>query len=173
MTAGTTPRHLWQFNQGFPRGFAPLKEAAARYGAAPGAWLSPWGGYGKPREQRLASAKAAGFETNDDGLALSGPKYFDRFRSVVEHLITDGGVNQFKIDGTGSAQQVVQGSSFGSDFEAAIALINDMRRLEPRIYVNLTTGTYPSPFWLRWCDSIGAVAKITTLPERAVTVSAG
>lgn len=148
------PQHLWQFNAGFPQGFAPLKEAAARYGAAPGAWLSPWGGYGKPREQRLTSAKAGGFETNDDGLALSGPKYFDLFRGVVERLIREGGVNQFKIDGTGSAQQVARGSSFGSDFEAAIALIDDMRRLDPRIYVNLTTGTYPSPFWLRWCDSI-------------------
>jgi hypothetical protein len=29
-----------------------------------------------------------------------------------------------------------------------------MRRLEPDIFVNLTTGTYPSPFWLRYCDSI-------------------
>ena len=148
------PEHLWQFNSGFPHGFEPLKRAAARYGAAPGAWLSPWGGYGKPREQRLTSARALGYETNEDGLALSGPKYYRLFESVVERFITDGGVNQFKIDGTGSAQQVFPGSTFGSDFEAAIALIASMRSLKPDIYVNLTTGTYPSPFWLRYCDSI-------------------
>ena len=46
---------LWRFNQGFPRGFAPLRDAAARYGAAPGIWLSPWGGYGKPKQERLAA----------------------------------------------------------------------------------------------------------------------
>ncbi|HEY9180039.1 MAG TPA: enterotoxin, partial [Candidatus Baltobacteraceae bacterium] len=148
------PEHLWQFNRGFPDGFAPLKAAARRYGAAPGAWLSPWGGYGKPREERLASARASGYEIDADGLALSGPKYFKLFDDVVQRFITDGGVNQFKIDGTGSDAQVFPGSSFGSDFEAAIALIADMRRLEPQIYVNLTTGTYPSPFWLRYCDSI-------------------
>ena len=35
---------LWHFHKGFPHGFAPLQRAAARYGAAPGVWLSPWGG---------------------------------------------------------------------------------------------------------------------------------
>lgn len=148
------PHRLWQFNAGFPNGFAPLKIAAARYGAAPGAWLSPWGGYGKPREERLASARALGYEIDEDGLALSGPKYYQLFESVVEGFIREGGANQFKIDGTGSAARVFAGSPFGSDFDAAIALIADMRRLRPDVYVNLTTGTYPSPFWLRYCDSI-------------------
>ncbi len=148
------PDNLWHFNRGFPHGFAPLKTAAAQYGAAPGAWLSPWGGYGRPHDQRLASARRWGYEIDEDGLALSGPKYYGLFTEVVEQFIRDGGVNQFKIDGTGSAQQVFPGSPFGSDFEAAIALIAHMRALEPSIYVNLTTGTYPSPFWLRYCDSI-------------------
>jgi hypothetical protein len=148
------PNHLWQFNAGFPDGFAPLKTAAYRYGAAPGAWLSPWGGYGKPREERLTSARASGYEIDDDGLALSGPKYFELFDDVVQRFIRRGGVNQFKIDGTGSAARVFSGSPFGSDFEAAIALISHMRKAKPDIYVNLTTGTYPSPFWLRYCDSI-------------------
>ena len=44
---------LWQFHAGFPDGFTPLKEAAAKFGAAPGVWLSPWGGYGAPRAARL------------------------------------------------------------------------------------------------------------------------
>jgi hypothetical protein len=43
---------------------------------------------------------------------------------------------------------------FDSDFDAAIALIGDLRAAEPNLYVNLTTGTYPSPFWLRYADSI-------------------
>ena len=29
-----------------------------------------------------------------------------------------------------------------------------MRGEKPDLYVNLTTGTYPSPFWLHWADSI-------------------
>lgn len=39
---------LWQFHAGFPSGFTPLRESAAKFGAAPGIWLSPWGGYGPP-----------------------------------------------------------------------------------------------------------------------------
>jgi len=148
------PNDLWAFNNGFPNGFAPLKAAAAAYGAAPGAWLSPWGGYGDPRDQRLAAAKREGFEVDADGLALSGPKYYERFHSVVMDFIKNGGVNHFKVDGTGSSATVYPGSRFGNNFEAAIALIEDMRKAEPDIYVNLTTGTYPSPFWLRYCDSI-------------------
>ncbi len=147
------PNDLWHFNNGFPNGFAPLTKAAAAYGAAPGAWLSPWGGYGVPRDERLASAKRLGYELNDDGLALSGPKYFAYFSDVVENFIRSG-VNQFKLDGTGDAGSVYPGSRFGSDFDAAIALVTQMRAQRPDIYVNLTTGTYPSPFWLRYCDSI-------------------
>ena len=45
---------------GFPHGFTPLRDAAARYGAAPGVWLSPWGGYGKPKEERLRARPGAG-----------------------------------------------------------------------------------------------------------------
>ena len=151
---GWDDRRFWGFHEGFPRGFAPLRDAAARYGAAPGVWLSPWGGYGKPREERLAYAKSQGFETNEDGLALSGPVYYRRFREVCLDFVRRYGVNQFKIDGTGSSSRVVPGSAFGSDFEAAIALIGDLRAEKPGLFVNLTTGTYPSPFWLFHADSI-------------------
>jgi hypothetical protein len=69
-------------------------------------------------------------------------------------MIADYNVNQFKIDGTGNANSVVAGSKFDSDFDAAISLIGELRKARPDLYVNLTTGTYPSPFWLRFADSI-------------------
>jgi len=145
---------LWSFHSGFPNGFARVREAAAKYNAAPGVWLSPWGGYGKPKEERIANGKAQGFETNARGFALSGPKYYQRFHETCLKMIHDFGVNQFKIDGTGNASSAFPGSVFDSDFDAAIALIGDLRAAEPDLYINLTTGTYPSPFWLRYADSI-------------------
>jgi hypothetical protein len=148
------PKTLWGFHGGFPRGFSALREAAARYGAAPGVWMSPWGGYGKPKQDRLTFGKAKGFETNAGGFALSGPVYYKRFLETCLTMIRRYGVNQFKFDGTGNADRAFPGSQFGSDFEAAIALIETLRREKPDLYVNLTTGTYPSPFWLRWADSI-------------------
>lgn len=145
---------LWQFHAGFPNGFAPLRDAAARYGAAPGIWLSPWGGYGPPREARLATARAAGFEVDAQGLALSGPKYYPLFHDTALRLLREDGINQFKLDGTGSPDKVTPGSAFDSDFAAAMALIDDLRKVRPDLYINLTTGTWPSPFWLRTADSI-------------------
>ena len=147
-------RKLWQFNEHFPHGFTPVRAAAERVGAAPGVWLSPWGGYGPPRQERLAAAKAGGYEVDDQGLALSGPKYYALFHDATLGLLKDYGINQFKLDGTGSPDKVTPGSEFDSDFAAAIALIGDLRAVKPDLFINLTTGTWPSPFWLRTADSI-------------------
>jgi hypothetical protein len=148
------PTTLWKFNPGFPDGLTKVTEEAAKYNAAPGIWLSPWGGYDGPKEKRLASAHAEGFETNEGGLALSGPKYYRYFRDTCMQMIEKYGVNQFKFDGTGNANEVIKGSEFDSDFDAAIDLIGELRARKPDIYINLTTGTYPSPFWLLYADSI-------------------
>ena len=148
------PAALWGFHAGFPDGFSRVRDAAARCGAAPGVWMSPWGGYGKPKEERLANGRANGYEMNEGGFQLSGPKYYQRFRDTCFDMIRRYGVNQFKFDGTGNASSAVAGSVFDSDFDAAIALISELRGEESDLFVNLTTGTYPSPFWLRYADSI-------------------
>jgi len=148
------PRSLWSFDAGFPDGFAPIRAVAAKYGAAPGIWLSPWGGYDRAKEERMKYGRQRGFEMNEGGFALSGPKYFARFRQVTLDFVRNYGINQFKIDGTGNASSVFPGSDFDSDFHAAISLIEEWRALKPDIFVNLTTGTYPSPFWLKYADSI-------------------
>ncbi len=147
------PKTLWGFGPGFPDGFNKVRAEAEKYRSEPGAWLSPWGGYGQPRRDRLKYGREQGFETNEGGFALSGPKYYQRFHDTCVEFIEKYGVNQFKIDGTGNVSSVIPGSSFDSDFDAAIALIHDLRRIKPDLYVNLTTGTYPSPFWLRYADS--------------------
>jgi len=144
----------WNFSKDFPKGFIPLKEAAAQYGAAPGVWLSPWGGYSQPKQERVAAGKDNGFEIIDGGFALSGPHYYDNFHAATMKLLLEQGVNQFKFDGTGNANKVFPGSRFDSDFGAAIALIGDLRRAKPDLFINLTTGTYPSPAWLRYADTI-------------------
>jgi hypothetical protein len=148
------PHSLWSFDAGFPGGFSPLRVAAAKYGAAPGIWLSPWGGYDKAKEERMKYGEKQGFEMNAGGFALSGPKYFAHFRDVTFDFIRKYGINQLKIDGTGNVNSVFPGSDFDSDFHAAISVIEQWRALKPDIFVNLTTGTFPSPFWLRYADSI-------------------
>jgi hypothetical protein len=144
----------WNFSKAFPHGFVPLCKAAEKYGAAPGVWLSPWGGYGKPRRERVANGRKAGYGIVDNGLALSAPKYWKRFHEVVMTLLNDDCINQFKFDGTGNVDSVYPGSEFDSDFAAAIQLIDDIRADKPDTFINLTTGTWASPFWLKYADSI-------------------
>lgn len=148
------PATLWHFNSGFPEGLTKIAQVAAGYGAGPGIWLSPWGGYDGPKKQRVESAHNEGYETNEGGLALSGPNYYRYFRDTCVSLIEKYGVNQFKFDGTGNVNEVIKGSEFDSDFAAAIHLIDELRAKKSDLYVNLTTGTYPSPFWLIYADSI-------------------
>ncbi len=83
------PATLWQFNTGFPDGFTKLRSTAASYGTSPGVWLSPWGGYGKPKQQRVAAGQAAGYEIVDKGFALSGPRYYAAFRDACVKFVKD------------------------------------------------------------------------------------
>jgi hypothetical protein len=148
------PATLWRFDKlNFPNGFAPIQAAAAKYGAAPGIWLSPWGGYGKPHDLRLQFGKAQGFETRDDNFTLAGPKYYERFRGLCVDVVDKYGINQFKFDGIGQNT----GSGGGGaqrDFDAMLKLIAELRSHKPDVYINQTTGTWPSPFWLLFADSI-------------------
>jgi hypothetical protein len=168
-------KSLWKFNAGFPSGFAAVKSAAEKFNADPGVWMSPWGGYSKPKQERMEFAKAAGYEVVANGYALSGPRYYDAFRDVCMEMIQKYGVNQFKFDGTGNVDSVFPGSRFDSDFAAAIHLIGELREAKPDIFINLTTGTWPSPFWVMTADSIwrggedDSTAGVGTYRERWIT----
>ncbi len=145
---------LWHFNSGLPNGFTKIHEVADKNGFGIGVWLSPWGGYSTAKKERIAAGEKAGYETVKGGFALSAPKYYKLFESTCLEMISKYGVNQFKFDGTGNASTVFPGSLFDSDFSAMIHLIERLRLQEPNIFINLTTGTRPSPFWLRYSDSI-------------------
>ncbi len=144
---------LWQFHADMPNEFRELDKLAKSYKASPGVWFSPWGGYGPPKERRIEAAEGK-FETNERGFALSGPKYYEHFREMCLHMIRENGINHFKFDGTSGEAAPAKGSKFGSDFEAMIALIDELRDEKADIYINLTTGTWASPFWFGIADSI-------------------
>jgi len=146
-------KSLWHPHKGFPEGFAPVTKAAAHYGAGLGFWLSPWGGYGQPKEDRLKQGRAEGFEINDGSFSMAGPKYYARFRGLCVDVVRQQGANHFKFDGIGSGSGEGAGSAM-RDFEAMLRLVAELRSIRPDLYINQTTGTWPSPFWLLHADSI-------------------
>ncbi|WP_124849824.1 enterotoxin [Acidipila sp. EB88] len=148
------PNTLWGFDSGFPHGFTRVGAAASTYHAGIGVWLSPWGGYDRQKQERVAYGKSHGYEILNNGYALSGPRYYKQFEQTCLDMVDRYHVNQFKFDGTGNADRVFPGSAFDSDFDAAIHLIDRLRGAKPGLFINLTTGTTPSPFWLFYADSI-------------------
>jgi hypothetical protein len=144
----------WLFGPAFKHGFGVVKQKADSLHTSVGLWLSPWGGYNKPRDIRVSHAKENGFETVDGKLALSGPNYFRNFNEQIIKLIKNEHITSFKLDGMGNANSYIPGSPFASDFDASIQLVKNMREANKELFINLTTGTNASPAWLFYADSI-------------------
>jgi hypothetical protein len=148
------PKSLWQFHAGFPHAFAPLADACREYNTRLGVWLSPFGGYGEPKNQRIKFGREQGFEINDTGFSLAGPKYYAAFKRACVEMILRFGVNHFKFDGIATGMYASGGAQYVLDTEAMRRLMLELRQEDPNLYINLTTGSWPSPFWLRYADSL-------------------
>ena len=141
------PKTLWQIlKSNFPNGFTPLTQTAKKYDSRIGAWLSPWGGYGKAKQDRLDYGKTQGFETNKAGFSLAGPHYYQRFRQSCIDFMDCYNANFFKFDGTDAANI--------DQVQALFQLTNDLYEKDPGLFISLTVGTWASPFWLLNGDSI-------------------
>ncbi|CAK9038304.1 unnamed protein product [Durusdinium trenchii] len=149
------PHSLWEFDQQrFPRRFDEVAKRAKDFGAGTGVWLSPWGGYGFTQEARVKFGKKQGYETNynkniqSEGFSLAGKKY-------QKVLGCFGPVNMFKFDGVAGNP-----TELAMEMEAMLRTLAQLRNQksqkddEEDVWINLTTGTWPSPFFLFWADSI-------------------
>jgi hypothetical protein len=150
-------KSLWQFNPGFPDGFANLSKATKAVNAQLGVWISPWGGYDEPKIQRLAFGKKQNppFETNENGFSLTGSVYYNRFRDVTLSFVKNYNVSMFKFDGVGAGNGANGASiTYQKDIEAFLKLITELRSNKPDLYLSLTVGTWPSVYWLKYGDAI-------------------
>ncbi len=148
------PRTLWEFHHGFPRQFTPLAALCKEYQTHLGVWLSPFGGYGSSKEQRLKYGRQQGYEINAAGFSLAGQKYYAAYKQACLNMIRNYGVNYFKFDGIADGMYASGGAEYILDTEAMRLLMIELRHENPDLYINLTTGSWPSPFWLRYADSL-------------------
>jgi hypothetical protein len=148
------PATLWRFHEGFPEGFTPLRPVVEKYDSALGAWLSPFGGYGKAKAERLKYGRQQRFETNKNGFSLAGPKYSARFTDACISMIFKYKLNYFKFDGIGVMNRPTGTvPEFARDMEALLTLMGALRLIPGKVFINATTGTWSSPYWLWHCDS--------------------
>ncbi len=142
------PKTLWQFHPSFPNGFTKMKEVAESYGSSLGVWISPYGGFREPKRQRIEYGKMQDppFETNEYGFSLSGPVYYSRYKEVLINFIKENGIIMLKFDGIAG--------KYKEDMEAYLRIIQEVRETKPDMYFFLTTGTYPSPFFIKYGDVV-------------------
>ena len=136
---------LWVENPlKFPAGFSGLKAKMDSFGAHLGVWISPLGGYGGA-EERTAQARKLGLIPAAAQLDLSYPAYKKWFLDRCLQLTREGGVNAFKWDRAGDG--------VSPHFMALLDVAQTLRRQNPDLFVNVTVGTWPSPFWLNHVDA--------------------
>jgi len=151
---------VWQFHNGFPNGFRSLIGNAKKYEANLGIWFSPWGGY-PCRPARVTGGRKLGMETNqqktsrfEGGLSLAGPRYYARHRAACINLLRHHGVKYFKFDGFAGSNTPPGAGEYRSDVESLWRLLAELRLADPEIFINTSSGTWASPFWLLRADAI-------------------
>lgn len=157
--------NVWQFDPvEFPNGFEEDLAVMEEQGAKLSIWMSPFGGYGVSSSIRrdigndkIRNADPSEHPWTDPGkvMRLSAPKYFDYFRDRVLTMI-DSGVHGFKFDGIAHGSLFISGAdpSLIADYEALFELTEQMREHEKDVWVNATVGTWGSPYWFWYVDSI-------------------
>ncbi len=147
---------FWGFHDGFPNGFSKLAEEAQKDGASISTWLSPFGGYGVGYANRFSNAKANEIVSQDaDGIHLSYPKVYRDFTDRCLYMIEKYDMNMFKFDRMGDGGDVTGASGNSkADMRAVVNMINELRAKKQDVFINATVGTWASPFWVMWADSI-------------------
>jgi hypothetical protein len=139
---------VWYFDPlKFPHGFTPEAELCRKFNSGIGVWMSPFGGYGGSKQKRIESATRQGLETNEKGLSLAGANYYNRFLNRAVDMLDNYKVNYFKFDGFGGSEP-----KYLPDMEAGARLISTLRQHNPDVFINITVGSWPSPFWLKFAD---------------------
>ncbi|MBL0177003.1 MAG: alpha-galactosidase [Ignavibacteria bacterium] len=148
----------------FPRGLAPVSDALRAMGTTLGIWFGPTGGYSF-RMKRISWMQEHGYETvgttkNTAMLCVGGKKYGELLQRRVTDFIDQSGVGYFKWDGVQfSCSEPGHGHLPGihsrrAVLESVTSLAKAARAKKPDTYINLTSGTWLSPWWLRTANQI-------------------
>lgn len=143
----------------FPRGLKPIADELKKTDTALGMWFGPIGGYSK-RDWRVEWMEAHGYEVVGDQLCLAGENYRKLFKKRVVDFVENYGVSYYKWDGIQfSCSEPDHGHATGiysrrAVMESVIDLCRSVREKNPEIFLNITSGTWLSPWWVKYANTI-------------------
>ena len=177
---------LWVIDQQrFPNGFRDLTAALDTIDSKLGIWFGPIGGYDQS-QVRIAAGKADGMEITSNGryFCIAGKNYSKLLGDTMLQYQKDYGINYFKLDGIAfGCNEPDHGHPVGiySDEATArtfIGMLEKLRAQESKVFLNITTSIWLSPWWLRYADTVwmggadsGYLPSVPTMAERQSAVS--
>jgi len=157
---------LWRVNpHNFPQGLAKLNDEVSTKGASLGVWMSPWGGFHAAGNKRMKLAISQGLEIINGTaqfLRLDGSRYYELFRSAARELAFKSGARFFKFDGFGDPLGTQGAGDFSIVVDKLLQLAAELREdtlssggsASSKLWIDVSTGAWPSPFWLLSVDSV-------------------
>ncbi|UCG16482.1 MAG: hypothetical protein JSV19_00285 [Phycisphaerales bacterium] len=157
------PQSIWVPRDNlYPQGLGPLAQALESRETRLGLWL-PFNGFNLD----VSWGAKQGYEKSDQGryYCLAGRKYNAAIRNVVARLIEEGNIGYFKHDfnqlqcsAEGHAHVPDARHGHEANLDAELELLALERRLQPDIFLNVTSYVWHSPWWLMHADTIWMVA---------------
>ena len=150
----------------FPNGMKPISDKLKQMNTGLGIWFGPTGGYSF-RNKRIAWMMKHGYEVvgdtskrHDAMLCMAGKNYSNLFRKRTVDFVKDEGVSFFKWDGIQfSCSEPDHGHPVGiysrrAVMESVADKCDAVRQINPDVYLNITSGTWLSPWWLNYANQI-------------------
>lgn len=150
-------KSLWDFGAGFPNGFDNMKKALNETKTKLGLWISPSSGY-----NHAPYLEKQGYVINTSGWhsCQSGEKYRKDMPKRVTDLMKTYDIAFIKFDGFAAQCDAKNHSHLPGDYsidanvDAYIEMLDEVRKTNPKIYLDLTCGIWLSPWWLKYADSL-------------------
>ena len=151
---------IWEIDSlRFPAAFNPFIQPLKEMNTSLGIWASPFCGYSN-REKRVNWASSHGYERVGEFLCFAGSSYKKEFKKKMVQYTSDYNIGYFKWDGFllacnepdhGHLQGIYSRTAL---IQTYIDMMQTVREVNPDIFINITVGSWLSPWWLQYADCI-------------------
>ena len=151
---------LWDIDTGhLPNKFTPFLKPLKELNTVLGIWASPFSGYSN-REKRVKWGSDHGYERVGEFLCFAGNRYKSEFENKMVEYTKKFNIGYFKWDGFLLACNELNHGHLPGIYsrkaliDTYIHMMNAVREVNPDIFINITVGTWLSPWWLKYADCI-------------------
>jgi hypothetical protein len=143
----------------WPHGLKPLADELKKTNTSLGVWIGPAGGYSF-RSWRYGWMKEHGYETVGDWMCVAGKNYGSLLLERVSDFVQNDDVGYFKWDGIQfSCSEPNHGHpvdvySRRAVLNSVASMVRAVRNRNPNIFLNITSGTWISPWWVQYANTI-------------------